>query len=264
MDAYLLGTGTSHGMPAPMCPCQYCEKIERKRPSLFVECEERTILFDVSPDFPMQTQDFGIYNAEDVFVTHHHHDHSSGLKDLYHTTRDTKVSDIREGKKEFADSYFGNTYQLYLSPYTIEVFEKEIPYIMESERLVNNRMEDNSTVCIGETKVTSFVAEHTRGYIGFIIERKDEKIVYLPDHGELRTDATFDNIDILIGDGGPILGYKAHGSKSDMKSVMSEINADKTYLVNVSEHISQRPTKFLEERAAEYNARVVDDGYKVL
>jgi phosphoribosyl 1,2-cyclic phosphodiesterase len=264
MDAYLLGTGTSHGMPAPMCPCEYCEKVERKRTCLLVKCEERNMLFDVSPEFNMQMQELDIYNVEDVFITHHHHDHSSGLKDLYHTTSDIKPSDIREEEGDFVDSYFGNTYQLYLSPYTTEVFKKELPYIMKSERLVNNRMEDNSTVSIGETIFTSFVAEHTRGYIGFIIERNNDKIVYFPDYGKLRTEATFNNVNVLICDGGPILGYKNHGSKSDINRVMSRIDADETYLVNVSEHISQRPTKFLEERASKYGAKIVEDGYKIL
>lgn len=125
----------------------------------------------------MQTRDLGIYSTEHVFVTHHHHDHITGLKDLYHTTRDTKVSDIRENK-EFIDGYFGNSYQLYLSPYSIEVLEKELPYIMESEQIVENKMEDNSTVSIGGTTITSFIAEHTKGYRGFIIEGYNNKIVY--------------------------------------------------------------------------------------
>jgi phosphoribosyl 1,2-cyclic phosphate phosphodiesterase len=263
MDAHLLGTGTSHGMPAPLCECEYCDRIERKRPSMYVKNDSSRALFDVSPDFPIQANYANLHNISDVFVTHHHHDHSTGLMDLYHTTRSPKVSDIKKEKKDFVKQYFNNEYTLHLSEYTLEVFRQEIPYIIDSDMISVNVVGDSDTVKLESLEITPIIAEHTRGYLGFKIYGSDDSVVYIPDYGRLNTSVEFDDTDILVGDGGTILGYKIHGVEKDMARMMEKINPSKTYLVNVSEHISQRPTEFLERKAEEFGAKVVSDGYKI-
>lgn len=83
MDCVLLGTSTSIGMPAPLCECNYCKTIERTRPSLLVSDDKNTILFDASPDISKQTNKIQqIDNIDSIFLTHHHHDHSAGLKEI--------------------------------------------------------------------------------------------------------------------------------------------------------------------------------------
>lgn len=264
MNAHLLGTGTSHGMPAPLCECKYCQKVERKRPSMYVTNNDNKILFDVSPDFPVQANSANIHNISDVFVTHHHHDHSTGLMDLYHTTRSPKVSDFRDEKETFVNKYFNNEYTVHMSDYTYEVLRQEIPYILNSDMISVNILEDSDTVEVGDLQVTSLIAEHTKGYLGFKIRDANDSVVYIPDYGKLRTNVEFEDIDVLVGDGGTVLGYKIHGVENDMIQMIEEINPTDTYLVNVSEHISQRSTEYLERRAEEFEAKVVDDGYKII
>ena len=266
MDGYLMGTSTSLGMPAPLCDCQYCDEIERRRPSLVVKKNKKTLLFDVSPDFREQTAIGNVTSIDSVFVTHRHHDHSTGLMDLYHTTRRPDLGSMPEKKEVFFDGYFNNGFDLYYSPITHEYLHEEIAYILDYDEIKINHIEDSDTVDIGELSVTSFISEHSQGYLGFIIEDqdKDETLVYNPDHGTLRTDVEFDDVDVLVADGGPLLGYKIHGVPNDAIEFMDTVGAETVYLTNVSEHTAQESTSVLRDRANEYDANIVSDGMQII
>ncbi len=105
MRVTLLGTGTSHGVPAIGCDCAVCRSEDprdrRTRPSLVIELEPgaartapardapagtardvRSILVDTSTDLRAQALAHGIRRVDVVLFTHSHADHVFGLDEV--------------------------------------------------------------------------------------------------------------------------------------------------------------------------------------
>jgi phosphoribosyl 1,2-cyclic phosphate phosphodiesterase len=104
MRVTLLGTGTSHGVPAIGCDCAVCRSEDprdrRTRPSLIIELEPgaarrepavnreeyardvRAILIDTSTDLRMQALAHGIRRVDAILFTHSHADHVFGLDEV--------------------------------------------------------------------------------------------------------------------------------------------------------------------------------------
>ncbi len=86
MKITLLGTGTSQGIPVPMCNCKVCSSTDlrdkRLRCSAFVETNGLSILIDTSIDFRQQMLRANIKRIDTVLLTHHHFDHLFGLDDI--------------------------------------------------------------------------------------------------------------------------------------------------------------------------------------
>ena len=82
----ILGSGTSHGIPMIGCECEVCTSTDprdrRARPSIAVDCGDRTILIDTAPELRLQCVTCGIRRVDAVLFTHHHADHVTGLDDL--------------------------------------------------------------------------------------------------------------------------------------------------------------------------------------
>ena len=86
MKITVLGCGGSHGVPLignrwGNCN-QHNPKNRRRRPSVFVEWDERYILIDTSPDLRAQLLDSNIERVDTVLFTHAHADHTHGIDDL--------------------------------------------------------------------------------------------------------------------------------------------------------------------------------------
>lgn len=86
MKITLLGTGTSQGIPVPMCTCNVClsadSRDKRLRCSALVEALGLTILIDTSIDFRQQMLRANVRRIDAVLLTHHHFDHLFGLDDI--------------------------------------------------------------------------------------------------------------------------------------------------------------------------------------
>ncbi len=86
VDAIILGSGTSHGVPMIGCDCPVCTSVDprdkRTRPSCFVQVGETNILIDTSPELRLQCVANEINRLDAVLYTHHHADHVVGLDDL--------------------------------------------------------------------------------------------------------------------------------------------------------------------------------------
>ncbi|MFN3345428.1 MAG: MBL fold metallo-hydrolase [Chloroherpetonaceae bacterium] len=86
MKITLLGTGTSQGIPVPMCTCKVCASTDsrdkRLRCSALVETNGLSILIDTSIDFRQQMLRAGVKRIDAVLLTHHHFDHLFGLDDI--------------------------------------------------------------------------------------------------------------------------------------------------------------------------------------
>ncbi|MCS6990228.1 MAG: MBL fold metallo-hydrolase [Chloroherpetonaceae bacterium] len=86
MKITLLGTGTSQGIPVPMCACRVCSSTDprdkRLRCSALVETNGLSILIDTSIDFRQQMLRANVRRIDAVLLTHHHFDHLFGLDDI--------------------------------------------------------------------------------------------------------------------------------------------------------------------------------------
>ncbi|WP_372368793.1 MBL fold metallo-hydrolase [Candidatus Uabimicrobium sp. HlEnr_7] len=86
MNVTFLGTGTSQGVPVPMCDCKVCTsndfRDQRLRTSVYVEHKNVNIVIDTGPDFRQQLLREKITQIDGILFTHGHHDHISGLDDV--------------------------------------------------------------------------------------------------------------------------------------------------------------------------------------
>jgi phosphoribosyl 1,2-cyclic phosphate phosphodiesterase len=92
----VLGSGTSHGVPAIGCDCAVCRstdpKDKRTRPSILVEAigetgtpfatAVRSILIDTSTDLRAQALANDVRRVDAILFTHAHADHVFGLDDV--------------------------------------------------------------------------------------------------------------------------------------------------------------------------------------
>lgn len=86
MKITLLGTGTSQGIPVPLCGCETCTsddaRDQRLRVSAFVQTGNLNLLIDTSIDFRQQMLRSKVARIDAVLLTHHHFDHLFGLDDI--------------------------------------------------------------------------------------------------------------------------------------------------------------------------------------
>jgi len=82
----VLGSGTSHGVPAIGCDCAVCTstdpKDSRTRPSIYLETDRVRILVDTSTDLRAQALAYNIRRIDAILFTHSHADHVMGLDDV--------------------------------------------------------------------------------------------------------------------------------------------------------------------------------------
>jgi phosphoribosyl 1,2-cyclic phosphate phosphodiesterase len=93
----VLGSGTSHGVPAIGCDCVVCRSSDprdrRMRPSILIEIGEeraggafaaavRSILVDTSTDLREQALRYDVRRVDAILFTHSHADHICGLDDV--------------------------------------------------------------------------------------------------------------------------------------------------------------------------------------
>ena len=93
----VLGSGTSHGVPAIGCDCAVCRSTDlrdrRTRPSILIEVEApasaslfrdavRSILVDASTDLRAQALARDVRRVDAILFTHSHADHVFGLDDV--------------------------------------------------------------------------------------------------------------------------------------------------------------------------------------
>ncbi len=88
MEATVLGSGTSTGIPVIGCDCRVCQsndsKDRRKRASILIRDIQKsiTILIDTGPDLRTQMLLNKVQKLSGILYTHYHYDHLGGLNDL--------------------------------------------------------------------------------------------------------------------------------------------------------------------------------------
>ncbi|MBW6534250.1 MAG: MBL fold metallo-hydrolase [Mariniphaga sp.] len=86
MEAILLGTGTSQGVPVIGCDCPVCQSADQKdkrlRSSLLLKINGQNFVIDAGPDFRQQMLREKVKNLRAILITHEHVDHIFGLDDI--------------------------------------------------------------------------------------------------------------------------------------------------------------------------------------
>ncbi len=86
MKITVLGSGTSHGVPAIGCDCAVCSSSDprdrRTRPSIYLQTDRLHLLVDTSTDLRTQALANNVRRVDAILFTHSHADHVMGLDDV--------------------------------------------------------------------------------------------------------------------------------------------------------------------------------------
>lgn len=86
MRVTVLGSGTSHGVPAVGCGCRVCSspdpRDQRTRCGIVVRMGSATLLVDAPPELRLQVVRSHVPKVDAILLTHSHADHIFGLDDV--------------------------------------------------------------------------------------------------------------------------------------------------------------------------------------
>ena len=96
MRVTVLGSGTSHGIPAVGCHCPVCTSPDprdrRTRCSILIQWHGQTLLVDTAPELRQQMVRSNVHRIDALLYTHDHADHLFGLDDV------RRFNEMQEGE----------------------------------------------------------------------------------------------------------------------------------------------------------------------
>lgn len=257
MKITILGTGTSHGVPAIACDCDVCRSSDihdkRLRSSVFIEHDGANILVDIGPDFRTQALKAHLTKINAVLLTHSHADHLHGLDDIRifsHTKSDNHGA--------------SRPITLYANSETLEDVKVRFNYVFHSTQLGGGKpllnlkdatiFNKETPAEFGSMKITAIPMMHgtikTTGYIFSIIKNGEvHSFSYLTDCNYI-SDESFkkitDNagvIDYLIIDGLKETAHSTHFSFLEALDAANKIAPRNTLLTHICHKMAHEDIK---------------------
>jgi phosphoribosyl 1,2-cyclic phosphate phosphodiesterase len=232
VNLYLLGTGTSQGVPVLGCHCQTCSsadpKDKRLRTSALFEVGKKTILIDTGPDLRTQLLSSGHQTIDAVLFTHEHQDHTSGLDDLrpfvFKRSEDNPI-------------------RVYAQERVLKRLRQQYAYIFENSDYPGVPRFDFYTIGHQATFIDIFGTEvriiHGRHGELPVLGFRIGDISYLTDVNKLSEDA----LDVIRGSSRWVLGalrYEKHYSHFSIHEAIEHIKkvgVEEAYLTHLSHHL---------------------------
>ncbi len=198
MKVTLLGSGTSSGVPRIGGPdgagdwgaCDPTNpKNRRRRVSILVEHDGRTILIDTGPDLREQLLSARVAHLDAVFLTHDHADHAHGIDDLrqiFHA--------------------MGSPVACFAAPATWAVLRPRFGYVFEGTKFYPptcTATDLDGPVDVGAMRITPFQQNHGNiDSTGYRIAAAGRALAYSTDVKALdaRADAALADLDLWVGD----------------------------------------------------------------
>lgn len=250
MRITLLGSGDAMGMPVPLCDCEYCQKSKkRRRPSLLVDQDDTTVVIEMSPDVKEQLHETGVHDVDAFFATHHHYDHFSGIRELNHIAIDEHILNTEEFDYQ---GWHGREIEVYGNNVVRRHLEDMYSHIAENDNIIFQNLGFSDSVSVGGIDIKAFEVEHAEKTQGYVIQGDNRKVVYAPDVRKIPSDVNcYEDADLALMEGS-LFGAETHGYTEEIEESINRVGADRTVLVNISEHLNQMHTEDM-ERVAEQN-----------
>lgn len=260
MDVTLLGSGDAVGVPAPLCGCEYCrESPRRRRPGLLVETDAATVLLDAPPELREQLAVTDTTALDAAFVTHAHDDHWAGLTDLGHAAMGFEAHVGIEGGYLPEDAFDPGEcptdpeFAVRLSARAREHLAERRGHLLEHLSL--GTLEAGEAVEVGDLAVEPFPVRHARpafDTLGFVVDDGANRVVYAPDMWEFLDGPPVTAPALAVVEGAALFRTFGHGERAALEAALAALDADRTVLVNLNEHLNRTTTAELRGVADAY------------
>ncbi len=223
-----LGTGTSTGVPVPLCSCAVCRSADprdrRLRPSVLVQSSGASVLVDTTTDLRLQALRYRIARVDAVLYTHAHADHILGLDDL-------RLYNWRQGHPVPA----------YGSPATLETLARCFWYVFEPGPSEITRPEIDlrpvtASFRLHDLEVQPIPLMHGRlPILGYRVGR----FAYLTDVSEI-PEASYDllqDLDVLVINALRVRPHPTHLNLDGAAACAKRIGARRTYFTHLSHDV---------------------------
>jgi phosphoribosyl 1,2-cyclic phosphate phosphodiesterase len=246
----VLGSGTSHGVPAIGCDCEVCRSSDprdrRSRPSILMQIAPgaqepahmlapfagavRSILVDTSTDLRMQALANDVRRVDAILFTHTHADHVFGIDDVRRFNQMQKAA-----IPCFADAG------------TVASLKRMFAYIFEPPTQVGGGLPQLSlfrlagAFSLGGVEIVPVPLFHgALPILGFRVG----SFAYLTDCNRIPDEsfALLDGVDTLIIDALRQRPHSTHFSVSEASAAAVRIGARRTFLTHISHDLGHAAT----------------------
>ncbi|PIO48360.1 MAG: MBL fold metallo-hydrolase [[Chlorobium] sp. 445] len=232
MKVTLLGSGTSQGIPVPLCQCRVCTSTDprdkRLRCSALVETAGLSILIDTSIDFRQQMLRSRVQRIDAVLQTHHHFDHLFGLDDIraFSTAQQAAIDFYTspqcepEVMRRFGYAFSEQNLKWGLPALTMHVVDA--PFVIEK----HGKRVEVTPIDVGHGKI--MIYGYRIGNFAYLTDCKT-----LPEHSYER----LYHLDVLLIDCLRLTPHPTHACLSETLSYIERIQPRRAVLIHMSHEV---------------------------